>query len=91
MICRSWAAEALQELQPNDAADAEKILAELVRLGRLTDYQADLVAGRQKGDFKRGAWTLLRPVRDPLWPEWFEATKSASANPTGCDGCRAIS
>ncbi|MDX1927780.1 MAG: hypothetical protein SFV81_14755 [Pirellulaceae bacterium] len=76
MICRSWAAEALQGLQPADAADATKILEQLVRLGRLTDYQADLLAGKRQGEFKKGAWTLLRPVNVPLWEGWFEATKA---------------
>ncbi len=79
MICRTWAAEALQGQPPGAAADAEVILAQLVRLGRLTDYQADLIAGRRQGDFKRGAWTLLRPVSVPLWGEWFEAVKSPNA------------
>lgn len=76
MICRSWAAEALQGLQPAEAADATKILEQLVRLGRLTDYQAELLAGKRKGEFKKGAWTLLRPVHVPLWEEWFEAVKA---------------
>ena len=82
LICRSWAADALQGLQPSDAANAEKILEQLVRLGRLTDYQADLVAGRSKGEFKRGAWTLLRPVAVPLWDGWFEAVKSPTDKPS---------
>lgn len=76
MICRSWAAEALQELQPSDAANATRILEQLVRLGRLTDYQADLIAGKRQGDFKRGVWTLRRPVAVPLWEGWFEAVKT---------------
>ncbi len=78
MICRSWAAEALQGLQPGDASDATKILEQLVQLGRLTDYQADLIASRRQGEFKKGAWTLLRPVTVPLWEGWFEAVKSQS-------------
>ena len=76
MICRSWATEALQDLPPNDAANATKILEQLVRLGRLTDYQAELIAGQRQGEFKRGVWTLLRPVEIPLWEGWFEATKA---------------
>lgn len=76
MICRSWAAEALQDLPPSDAANATKILEQLVRLGRLTNYQAELIAGRRQGEFKRGVWTLLRPVEAPLWEGWFEATKA---------------
>jgi Protein tyrosine and serine/threonine kinase len=76
MQCRTWAAEALQGLPPGDAADAEKILGELVRLGRLTDYQADLLTGRRKGEFKRGPWTFLRPVAVPLWSGWIEAVKA---------------
>ncbi len=76
MICRSWAAEALQDLPPSDAANATKILEQLVRLGRLTNYQAELIAGRRQGEFKRGVWTLLRPVEVPLWEGWFEATKA---------------
>lgn len=82
MICRSWAAEALQGLQPSDAADAIKILEQLVRIGRLTEYQADLIAGRRQGDFKKGVWTLLRPVPVALWDGWFEATKSPNEPPT---------
>lgn len=76
MQCRSWAAEVLQRLPPGDAADGLKNLEQLVLLGRLTDYQADLIAGRISGDYRRGAWTLLRPVDVPLWNGWFEATKS---------------
>ncbi len=82
MICRSWAAEALQGLPPSAATDADKILAQLVKIGRLTDYQADLIAGRRAGEFKRGAWTLLRPVSVPLWGGWFEATKSPTSATT---------
>ena len=81
MICRSWAAEALQGLQPADASDATKILEQLVRLGRLTEYQADLIAGKRQGEFKKGAWTLLRPVSIPLWEDWFEATKAPNEPP----------
>ncbi len=82
MICRSWAAEALQGLQPSDAADSTKILEQLVRLGRLTEYQAELIAGKRRGEFKKGAWTLLRPVQIPLWEGWFEAVKSPNEPPT---------
>ncbi len=82
LICRSWAADALQRLQPSDATDAEKILEQLVQLGRLTEYQADLIAGRRQGEFKRGAWTLLRPVTVPLWEGWFEAVKSPTESPS---------
>ncbi len=82
LICRSWAADALQQLQPSDATDAEKILEQLVQLGRLTEYQADLIAGRRQGEFKREAWTLLRPVTVPLWKGWFEAVKSPTESPS---------
>ena len=82
MICRSWAAEALQELQPSDAANADKILEQLVLNKRLTDYQADLIAGRREGEYRRGAWTLLQPVETPLWSGWFEAVKSPTEEPT---------
>lgn len=75
MQCRSWAAEASKTLAAADAADGIKVLQQLIELGKLTNYQAKIIAGQSDRPLHRGPWTIQGRVKTPLWTEWLEVTK----------------
>ncbi len=76
MQCRGWAAEALQGLKPEEATESDKIIDQLVRIGRLTPYQADVLCGRIAGEIRRDGWFILGSVDLPGWQKWKLASKS---------------
>ena len=75
MQCRSWAAEAAKTMPAADSTDGIKVLQNLIELGKLTNYQAKILAGQSDRPLRRGAWTILRRVKTPLWNGWLEVTK----------------
>ncbi len=80
MQCRGWAAEALQGLQPEEATDSDKIIDQLVRIGRLTPYQADVLCGRIVGEIRRDGWFIFGTVESPGWQKWKLAAKSLAGD-----------
>lgn len=75
MQCRTWAAEAAQSLPAADTTDGIKVLQQLIEIGRLTNYQAKILAGQSDRPLKRGAWHILRHVKLSPWNGWLEVTK----------------
>ncbi|MEZ6138428.1 MAG: serine/threonine-protein kinase [Pirellulaceae bacterium] len=70
MQCRSWAAEAAESMEAADTADGLKVLQALIASGRLTNYQAKILAGQSDKPLHRGPWTILGNVKFPLWSSW---------------------
>lgn len=75
MQCRAWAAEAAKSMQAVDTTDGLKVLQQLIDVGRLTRYQAKILAGQSQEPLQRGPWHILQPVKDPLWRGWLEVVK----------------
>ena len=85
MQCRAWAAEASAGLSASQAIDGERLTAQLVAQGKLTQFQADsLLSGSHQGLVKHG-WRILQPIvaagLQPfdvrgVWPEWWLAAKT---------------
>lgn len=59
-------------MSAEDALNGVKILIQLVKLGRLTKYQAAILAGQSRGPLRRGEWIIRGPVPNPIWSEWLE-------------------
>lgn len=70
--CRMWATEAAKTLQAGQLSDGLSVLRELLKAGRVTKYQAQVLAGQTAGELQRGSWIILAPVDQQLWQGWFE-------------------
>lgn len=75
MQCRSWAAELAKDLPAAEATDGLKLLQALIANGKLTNYQAKILAGQSDRPLHRGHWTIMQKVKQPLWTEWLEVTE----------------
>ncbi len=75
MQCRTWAAEAAKSLPAAETTDGIKVLQQLIEIGRLTNYQAKILAGQSDRPLRRGSWHILRRLKDPIWQDWTEVTK----------------
>jgi len=75
MQCRSWAAELAKDMPAAEASDGLKLLQALIANGKLTNYQAKILAGQSDRPLHRGPWTILQKVKQPLWTEWLEVTE----------------
>lgn len=75
MQCRSWAAEAAKSLDATQAADGLQVLKHLVELGKLTKYQAKILAGQSNQTLKRGEFHVLGSVKSPVFKDWLAVTK----------------
>ncbi len=71
--CRVWAAEVAQSMPSADSANGLKVLLKLIDLGRLTKYQAKVLAGQSSQPLRIGNWLLRQPLKSPVWSDWFEA------------------
>ena len=80
--CQSWAAEVAQRLnqgqinpkshvQP-DSLHGLQLLQYLIDLGKLTKYQAKIVAGQSNDPLTRGVWKVLGRVKNPVFSGWFQ-------------------
>ncbi len=75
MQCRSWAAELAKDLSAAEGTDGLKLLQALIASGKLTNYQAKILAGQSDQPLHRGLWTILQKVKQPLWTEWLEVSE----------------
>lgn len=75
MQCRTWAAEAAKLMQAADTTDGLKVLQKLIEIGRLTNYQAKILAGQSQEPLQRGSWHILRRVKEKGWVGWLEVTQ----------------
>jgi serine/threonine protein kinase len=75
MQCRGWAAELAKEMPAAETTDGLKLLQALIANGKLTNYQAKILAGQSDRPLRRGPWTILQKVKQPLWSEWLEVTE----------------
>jgi serine/threonine protein kinase len=75
MLCRSWAGEVAKSLPPAETADGLKVLQQLIELGKLTKYQAKILAGQSNEPLKRGPWFVLSKIKQPVFQGWLEISK----------------
>lgn len=75
MQCRGWAADAAKEMDVAHATDGLRMLQTLIDIGKLTKYQAKVLAGQSDKPLKRGPWFILQEVKNPLFNGWLEVTK----------------
>jgi hypothetical protein len=69
--CRQWAANVLPALDSQQAPDGLKLLQRLIELGKLTNYQAKIIAGQSSQPLNFGPWHVLQRVKLPLWTDWY--------------------
>lgn len=75
MQCRTWAAEVAKSLAPNQVADGLQVLQQLIQLGKLSKYQAKVLAGQLEAPLRLGPWHVIRRLKAPLWADWLELQK----------------
>ncbi|MCA9134650.1 MAG: hypothetical protein KDA45_15890, partial [Planctomycetales bacterium] len=85
--CRSWAAEVAEGLPSSEMTDALPVLKRLIDLGKLTPYQAKIVAGQSEGPLHREHWLLRQRLQVPTWTEWYEVKPSLAASPASREVC----
>ncbi|MGN6135068.1 MAG: serine/threonine protein kinase [Aureliella sp.] len=88
MQCRAWAAEAAAGLSATEAIDGHRIAQRLVELGRLSQFQADVLLDGSNEPLVKHGWRILEPVNfsrgQPqdvrgAWVDWWAAAKSPTA------------
>ncbi len=88
MQCRAWAADATAGLSATEALDGERLAAQLVTLGKLTQFQADIIVAGADEPLVRNGWRILEPVNIAphvapsarcVWNDWWVATKGPNA------------
>ena len=75
MQCRTWAADVAKSLTPDQAADGLQVLQQLIQLGKLSKYQAKVLAGQLDAPLRLGPWHVIRRLKAPLWADWLELQK----------------
>lgn len=85
MLCRSWASEVAEALPAEHTQDGIRVLRQLIKSGRLTEYQAKILAGRSQKPLRNGPWHILQPVEHSLWSGWLEVAKIDNGNANALD------
>jgi serine/threonine protein kinase len=76
--CRQWASEMLSASGSSALDDPNLLLSQLVKLGRLTPYQANVILSNDLDKLTIGKHKLLAPLNSPALRDWFEAIDPSS-------------
>ncbi len=78
--CRSWATEIAKSSSPDVLHDPERLAAELIRLGKITSFQANVLFTNQAISLVCGSYRIIQPLVSTLGPNWFQAVDVAKPN-----------
>lgn len=76
--CRSWASELLETSGNQVLDNPQLMLAQLVKRGRLTPFQANALLSNSLQTLTIGRHKLLAPLTAPPLMDWFEAIDPSS-------------
>ncbi len=76
--CRQWASEILASAGKAALDDPQAILAQLVKFGHLTPFQANALLSRDNQPLTIGRHRLLAKLNTPALSDWFEAVDPSS-------------
>lgn len=76
--CRKWAAEILASAGEEALADPQTLLAQLIKLRKVTPFQANALITNNAASLIRGPYRILFPLPHPALAEWFEAKADSS-------------
>ncbi len=76
--CRSWASELLETSGNKVLDNPQLMLAQLVKRGRLTPFQANALLSNSLQTLTIGRHKLLAPLTAPSLMDWFEAIDPSS-------------
>lgn len=74
--CRNWATEISKVAPPESLRDATKLAAELIRLGKLTSFQANVLFSNLAIPIAIGPFRITESLESKLGPNWLLATDS---------------
>ena len=74
--CRNWALEISKVASQERLSDSTKLAAELIRLGKLTSFQANVLVGNLSIPLAIGPYRITESLESKLGPNWLHATDS---------------
>ncbi len=78
--CRKWAIEISHSRSPECLHDPSKLASELIRLGKITTFQANVVFGNSNFPLSLGPHRILESLESRLGPNWLLAIDSSRPN-----------
>ncbi|MDZ4849863.1 MAG: protein kinase [Pirellulaceae bacterium] len=76
--CRQWASEIIKSAGNAALDNPQLLLSQLVKLGRLTPFQANALLSNDTPTLTIGRHRLLAPLSSPALKDWFEAIDPSS-------------
>ena len=78
--CRNWAIEIAKSSAPECLSDASKLAAGLIRLGKITSFQANVLYGDLSIPIAIGPYRISESLEARLGANWFLAFDSIRSN-----------
>ena len=75
--CRNWAIEISHSAGLETLHNPSKLATELIRLGKITSFQASVIFGNQPISLAIGPFRLVDSLESQLGPHWFLAIDSS--------------
>ena len=75
--CRNWAIAISKSAPPECLLDASKLAAELIRLGKITSFQANVLFGELPIPLAIGPYRISESLESRLGSNWLQATDSS--------------
>ncbi len=88
LLCRTWAADAATALSATESMDGQRVGEQLVKQGKLTQFQVDTLLSDNPLPLIRNGYRLLEPVADAphaapnvraVWKDWWAVAKTPTA------------
>lgn len=77
--CQQWQSQLTADTPDSEWRDGLKLLKKLIDFGKLTNYQARILAGQSKEPLRRGKWLILGRVSSSIWKDWVEVRFSSGS------------
>lgn len=88
LLCRTWAADAAAVLSATEAIEGARVGEQLVKQGKLTQFQIESLLGENKLPLIRHGYRILEPVDyapypaphvRSIWHDWWAVAKTPTA------------
>ncbi len=74
--CRNWAMQISKVASPESMQDSSKLAAELIRLGKITSFQANVLFANLPIPLSFGPYRITESLESKLGPNWLLAVDS---------------
>ncbi|MCY2985220.1 MAG: hypothetical protein NTY15_16465 [Planctomycetota bacterium] len=81
--CRSWAIE-ISKASPESLQDPNRLAAELIRIGKVTSFQANVLFGNLAVPLVIGSFRITEPLESKLGTHWLKAVDTSRTKRPAC-------